>query len=115
MPNSAQPYSWPQFARDFLTVLQVVALAYVANVGSRNHGKIEQVETRQVEQVETAESVKATLERKAAAERAALEANLRASWKYLDSVAYESELPKDKEAAAAAKRAYEEFKAKNGG
>lgn len=90
------------------------ALAYLAYLGNKGVTKTEQVQTQQAQQVETAESVKAALDRKVATERAALEANLRASWKYLDSVAYESELPKDKEAAAAAKRAYEEFKAKNG-
>src|SRR6185436_20120107 len=96
MPDQP-PYSWQQIVRDVIQALQVLALAWIATLGTQNKDKSSGVQQQQAE-------VKEDLEAKAQKERRAIEVNLRSSWKYLDSLAVESGKQTDKDNAATAKK-----------
>jgi len=106
MPDQP-PYSWQQIVRDVIQALQVLALAWIATLGTQNKDKISGVQQQQAE-------VKEDLEAKAQKERRAIEVNLRSSWKYLDSLAVESGKQTDKDNAATAKKVLEDFLNHNG-
>lgn len=94
-PEPKPGYSWQQLARDFLQVLQIIALAYVARIGTT-------VENRQVE-------VKTTLEKKAADEKEATKITLWNAYTQLLWRAEETGKQKDKDKAAEAKRVYDDW------
>lgn len=95
-------------------------LAYLATLGTVNHGKIEAVEQKQQQTAEAAGSAAdsvhevktaidkrdAQAEKEAADQRKATAAMLYGNWKYLDSQAV---TPEEIKEAANAKRRYEEF------
>lgn len=91
----AHSYSWQQLARDIITLIQVVALAYVARIGTT-------VENRQAE-------VKQTLEVKAKDDAKATKVQLWNAWKQLEWIAEESGKQKDKDKAAEAKVVYDQW------
>lgn len=88
-------YSWQQLARDVLSVLQIIALAYVARVGTV-------VENRQ-------EQVKTTLEKKASDEKEGTRTLLWNAYTQLLWRAEETGKQKDKDKAAEAKRVYDDW------
>src|SRR5690348_15454324 len=118
MPDSP-PMTWQQVVRDALSVVQIVALAYLAGQSHQNVGRIEAVQTQvdqRAEEITTkqdhtakrAAQVQATLEAQTREDVKARGVQLYSAWKYLEDVAAATGSKADADAAAEAKKAYAE-------
>jgi plasmid replication initiation protein len=120
MPDE-QPTHWIERIFDkLLKFAGPILLAYLSVLATRNTVKVDTVEQKQVEAAEHTQTVKATLEAKndkadkeAAKQEEATEATLYGTWKWLENVSNLSGSVKDADAAANAKRLYDEFAKKN--
>jgi hypothetical protein len=129
MPDPAPaPQTWLQQVRDVLLALAAVISAAGVPIGiimaNRNHGAVQQVDTKIdeksqtiIEKQDTAKQetveVKKITADTAKKNRAAIEVNLLGSATYLDDIAKDSGKPEDRAKADAAKKVLDEFR-KNG-
>lgn len=105
-----------QIANVVMNGLMTLLTTYLLFVSQKTHNNVESVQAVQQQAAETTQTVKNELDRKAekdswrAKEDAQTTAiNLWSIWTYLDHVANESGLPKDKEKADQARKVYDNF------
>lgn len=96
--------------------LTMVVVMYTANLGNRNHDKIERVESRQEQAADQAadainqtKAVKKAVERKSETDTEATAIQLWSAWKYLESVYEASGKEDDRAKAEEAKLVYDDY------
>ncbi len=103
-----------QIAQMVLQTLTLLFMAYLGTTSSKNHEKVDQISVRTDEAADRAEEVKKTLDATALSPevKQAKEVQMWTNWKYLESVAQNSQSPEDIAKAMTAKKLYEDLKNK---
>ena len=120
--------TWPQVAMTALQVVQMVLIGFLFRGQAQNHtenqqsfgqvvtqidNKAKTITDNQEKTAKTAVEVKQALESPAPDKVRSQKLNLYTTWKTLEWIANESTLKKDADAAAEAKKLYDDFVKKN--
>lgn len=109
MPTQENKHWAVQIAQMFFQFLTLALTLYIAHLGSKNQDKINEVGDKQEQAADAAKNVKKTLAVQEEKNSQAIEIQLWSTWKYLESIAQETNNPTDKTKADEAKKTYNEF------